>query len=131
MAIARQRRRRAGARRKPLAPHGAFGTRLAQLRKSASLTQSVLAARLGVSRRQIAYYESGNGRPPGALLGRLADLFHISTDALLGRGHRAAAPGLGSAVDARLKRIGRLGGGAASRLVATLDKFLASERSRR
>jgi len=59
--------------------------------KTATLTQSMLAARLKVSRRQIAYYESGQGRPPGALLAKLADLFQISTDSLLGR-RRPQAP---------------------------------------
>ena len=132
MAIARHRRGRAGGRRKHKAPHRAFGARFAQLRKSASLTQLGLAARLKVSRRQIAYYESGLGRPPGALLGKIADLFHTSTDALLGRRPAPAAPvSLGSAVDARLKRLARLSGGGTRRLVACLDRFLASERARR
>lgn len=132
MGIARHRRGRAGGGRKHKSPHGAFGARLAQLRKSASLTQSALATRLKVSRRQIAYYESGLGRPPGALLGRIADLFHTSTDALLGRRLAPAAPvSLGAAVDTRLRRVARLGGGGARRLVAHLDRFLASERARR
>ena len=132
MAIARHRRGRAGGRRIHKAPHRAFGARLAQLRKSASLTQLALATRLKVSRRQIAYYESGLGRPPGALLGRLADLFDTSTDALLGRRRAPAAPpSLGSAVDARLRRLARLGSGATRRLLAQLDRFLATERARR
>ncbi len=132
MAIARHRRGRAGSGRKLKAPHGAFGVRLAQLRKSASLTQAALASRLKVSRRQIAYYESGHGRPPGALLGRIADLFHTSTDALLGRRRASPAPlSLGSAVDARLRRLAPLGDGTVRRLLAHLDRFIASERARR
>ena len=132
MAIARQRRGRAGGGRKHTAPHRAFGARLAQLRKSASLTQLALAVRLQVSRRQIAYYESGLGRPPGALLGRIADLFHTSTDALLGRRRASHAPlSLGSAIDARLRRLARLGSAGTRRLVVHLDRFLASERARR
>ena len=132
MAIARHRRGRAGGGRKQKAPHRAFGARLARLRKSASLTQLALALRLKVSRRQIAYYESGLGRPPGALLARIADLFQTSTDALLGRRWAPHAPlSLGSAVDARLKRLARLGGAGTRRLLAHLDRFLASERARR
>jgi len=131
MAIARHRRDRAGGRRQPKAPHRAFGVRLAQLRKAASLTQLALAKRLKVSRRQIAYYESGLGRPPGALLGKIADLFHTSTDALLGRRRTPAAPlSLGPAIERRLKRVTGLGGGSIRRLVAHLDRFLASERAR-
>src|SRR5450631_363229 len=82
MASARQTRGKARGARREQAPHGAFGARLAALRASAALTQVGLAGRLGVSRRQIAYYESGHGRPPGALLGRIADLFRVSTDAV-------------------------------------------------
>ncbi len=125
-------RRRPKGNGKSKAPHAAFGARLATLRTSAALTQVGLAHRLGVSRRQIAYYESGQGRPPGALLGRLADQFKMSTDALLGR--RTSAPAelrLGRPVLSRLRAIERLGARVAPRLVATLDQFLATESRKR
>ena len=113
------------------AAHGDFGARLAGLRAAASLTQRELADRLGITRRQIAYYESGSGRPPGALLGVLADLFRVSTDVLLGRKLRTpAASRLSSAALARLQQIERMGGRVCRRLVATLDEFIVSERRR-
>jgi len=125
-------RRRARANGKSKAPHAAFGTRLATLRTTAALTQVGLARRLGVSRRQIAYYESGQGRPPGALLGRLADQFSMSTDALLGRRTtEPAALRLGRPVLTRLRAIERLGTRVGTRLVATLDQFIASESRKR
>jgi transcriptional regulator with XRE-family HTH domain len=105
-----------------------FGERLAALRSAAALTQRELAARLGVSRRQIAYYESGAGRPPGALLGLLADLFQVSTDALLGRAVAADAAGRLSRVAlGHLKRIERMGVDACRRLETTLERFVAEE----
>lgn len=111
--------------------HGAFGARLAALRGSAGLTQAGVAERVGVSRRQIAYYESGHGRPPGALLVLMADLFRISTDAMLGRHAPAASPAdVGGAVLRRLNAIVRLGPGARPRLLVTLDRFIAAERAR-
>jgi len=108
-----------------------FGERLAALRSAAALTQRELAARLGVSRRQIAYYESGAARPPGALLGLLADLFQVSTDALLGRAVAADAAGrLGRVALGHLKRIERMGVDACRRLETTLERFVAEERRR-
>ena len=125
-------RARTGRQAKPKAPHRDFGTRLAGLRTAASLTQRELADRVGVSRRQIAYYESGSGRPPGALLGVLADLFRVSTDVLLGRGvSRAPASRLSSVVLARLQQIERMGADVCRRLEASLEQFLVTERWRR
>ena len=113
-------------------PHGDFGARLAGLRTAASLTQRELADRLGVTRRQIAYYESGNGRPPGALLGLLADLFRVSTDVLLGRDvSKAPASRLSSAVLARLQQIERMGARVCRRLEAMLEQFILTEQWRK
>jgi transcriptional regulator with XRE-family HTH domain len=128
MAQARHKRARNRAARKAKAPHGAFGARLAGFRTAASLTQRELADRLGVTRRQIAYYESGSGRPPGALLGLLADLFRVSTDMLLGREvSPAPASRLSSAALTRLQQIERMGADVCRRLEATLEQFIVAE----
>ncbi len=117
---------------KPKAPHRDFGTRLAGFRSAASLTQRELADRLGVTRRQIAYYESGSGRPPGALLGLLADLFRVSTDVLLGREvSKAPASRLSSAALARLQQIERMGSDVCRRLESALEQFIVAEGWRR
>lgn len=130
MAQARHKRTRERALRKAKAkaPHGDFGARLAGFRTAASLTQRELADQLGVTRRQIAYYESGSGRPPGALLGLLADLFRVSTDVLLGRKvSKAPASRLSSAALARLQQIERMGADVCRRLEATLEQFIVAE----
>lgn len=128
MAQARDKWARKRAVRKAKAPHGAFGARLAGFRTAASLTQRELADRLGVTRRQIAYYESGSGRPPGALLGLLADLFRVSTDMLLGREmSKAPASRLSSAALARLQQIERMGADVCRRLEKTLEQFIIAE----
>ena len=125
-------RARSARRPKAKAAHGEFGARLAGFRTAASLTQRELADRLGVTRRQIAYYESGSGRPPGALLGVLADLFRVSTDVLLGRGvSRVPASRLSGAVLGYLQQIERMGADVCRRLEEALEQFVSVESGRR
>lgn len=119
-------------RRNARAPHEDFGARLASFRTAAALTQSELAERVGVSRRQIAYYESGTGRPPGALLSLLADLFEVSTDVLLGREvPKAPADRLSRALLVQLRRAERLGSDVCRRLEHVLEQFVAEEERKR
>lgn len=125
-------RRRAPPARAPKAPHEDFGTRLAALRQAAALTQSQLAERLGVSRRQIAYYESGTGRPPGALLALLADLFEVSTDVLLGRDlPKAPASRISRALLVQLQQAERMGSDVCRRLERVLQQFIIQEKRKR
>lgn len=134
-------RARAGSRRKTApkaapkvakAPHEDFGSRLAAFRTAAALTQSQLAERLGVSRRQIAYYESGTGRPPGALLALLADLFQVSTDVLLGREvTKAPASRISSALLGQLQQAERMGSDVCRRLERVLQQFIIEEKRKR
>jgi transcriptional regulator with XRE-family HTH domain len=134
-------RARTGSRRKSApkaapkvakAPHEDFGSRLAAFRTAAALTQSQLAERLGVSRRQIAYYESGTGRPPGALLALLADLFQVSTDVLLGRElAKAPASRISSALLVQLQQAERMGSDVCRRLERVLQQFIVEEKRKR
>jgi transcriptional regulator with XRE-family HTH domain len=123
-------RARGGARPKaPTTPHEDFGSRLAQLRTAAALTQSQLADMLGVSRRQIAYYESGTGRPPGALLALLADLFQVSTDVLLGREvTKAPANRISRALLVQLQQAEKMGSDVCRRLERVLQQFIVEEK---
>jgi transcriptional regulator with XRE-family HTH domain len=115
----------------PRTPHEDFGSRLAQLRTAAALTQSQLAEMLGVSRRQIAYYESGTGRPPGALLALLADLFQVSTDVLLGREvTKAPASRISRALLVQLQQAEKMGSDVCRRLERVLQQFIVEEKRR-
>lgn len=121
-----------GRARHARARHEDFGSRLAAFRNAAALTQSELARLVGVSRRQIAYYESGTGRPPGALLSLLADLFEVSTDVLLGREvPKAPADRLSRALLVQLRRAERLGADVCRRLEHVLEQFVAEEERKR
>lgn len=60
-------------------------TRLKSLRLSANLTQRQLAARMGISVSAVSSYELGNNNPPYDILISYADIFHVTTDFILGR----------------------------------------------
>ena len=61
-----------------------FGERLARLRKAKGLTQRQLAAQIGVSQRVVTYYENESSYPPVHLLPKLASIFGVRVEELLG-----------------------------------------------
>jgi transcriptional regulator with XRE-family HTH domain len=74
----------AGTARKKKSAEETFGERLARLRKARGYTQTELGELLGLSQRMMTYYEREGGRPPGKLLGRMAEVLGVSVDELLG-----------------------------------------------
>jgi transcriptional regulator with XRE-family HTH domain len=63
----------------------AFSSTFKKLRESRGWTQEEVAARLEVSRPSIAGYESKDRTPRKEMLSKIADLFDVSIDHLLGR----------------------------------------------
>jgi len=61
-----------------------FGVRLAEIRQRRGMTQIELGKLVGASNRVIAYYETKDAQPPGALLADLARALKVSSDELLG-----------------------------------------------
>lgn len=61
-----------------------FSNRLKELRTQAGLTQLQLAQRLGITKSVISFYELSERAPSPDVLIRLAKIFHVSTDYLLG-----------------------------------------------
>ena len=61
-----------------------FGYRVKTLRKRAGLTQKQLAERIWVSKAAISNYEMGERKPSLEIIVKLAKVFHVSTDYLLG-----------------------------------------------
>ena len=55
------------------------------LRMARGITQVELAHRLGVSKQSVSNWESNNIQPSIELLEKIADLFGVTTDYLLGR----------------------------------------------
>lgn len=62
-----------------------FCKTLKKLRKSHNMTQDELAEMLSLSRSAISLYETGRREPDYSILTKLADIFDVSVDYLLGR----------------------------------------------
>lgn len=67
-----------------------FSNNLKQYRKQKQLSQEQLAEQLGITTQAVSKWECGLSYPDIDLLPQLADLFHVSIDALL---RKAASPG--------------------------------------
>ncbi len=61
-----------------------FGARLKELRRKAGLTQSQLGDRIGLTKSVISFYEQQERTPSPAVIVRLSEVFHVTTDYLLG-----------------------------------------------
>jgi transcriptional regulator with XRE-family HTH domain len=61
-----------------------FGNTLKELRHNSGLTQKQLADRLWLSKATVSYYEQSVRYPSPEILVKLASVFHVSTDYLLG-----------------------------------------------
>lgn len=62
-----------------------FSSRLTQLRRNSGMTQREVAQYLSIDRSTYAYYETDKTRPDFETLCRMARMFRVSTDYLLGR----------------------------------------------
>ena len=62
-----------------------FAANVRALHEEANLTQKELADRMETTQRKVSYWESGKIEPDLASLWRLADLFCVSVDELIGR----------------------------------------------
>lgn len=65
-----------------------FGDKLKTLRTEAGMTQTELAKRLSITKSVVSYYELQERTPSPDVLIQLADIFHVTTDYLLGIEHK-------------------------------------------
>jgi transcriptional regulator with XRE-family HTH domain len=114
--------------RKKVEGETGFGERLAQLRKAAGFTQAELAAELGLTQRNIAYYEGETQHPPGSLLVQIAKALGVTTDELLGAIpiRRAGRPA-STRLQRRLSAIEKLEPKEKRQIMAFLDTFIERE----
>lgn len=61
-----------------------FGKKLKDLRTQSGMTQSQLAARVGVTKSVISFYELQERTPSPEVLIKFTDIFRVSADYLLG-----------------------------------------------
>ena len=64
-----------------------IGKNILELRKDRGVKQEDLAAELGVTAAAVSKWENGYTLPDLYMLCAIADYFHVTTDALLGRDH--------------------------------------------
>ena len=62
-----------------------FAERLKQLRRQRNISQQMLSIQLGVNQTTISCWEIANREPSYEMLARIADLFGVSADYLIGR----------------------------------------------
>lgn len=86
---------------------------LKSLRKQQKLTQADLAAQLGLTQQAIGRWETGASSPEPEMLVKLAELFDVSLDGLMGRGPLSplAAAGPTVAAEAMVPVIGTVRAG--------------------
>lgn len=90
----------------------AMGSRIAQARKTQTLTQQQVADQLGIPQQTYAHYEVGDVRVPASMLPLLGQILGLSPEELLGHptGSRKAKPKPGptSKLDQQIERIRQL-----------------------
>ena len=63
----------------------AFSERLKETRKKAGLTQEDVAKQLGITRPAYTQYETDKTQPSLEIAAKIADIFKVSLDYLIGR----------------------------------------------
>lgn len=66
-----------------------IGKRIKELRKARKMTQAEFAERLGVTTSAISSYENGTRLPSYEILIKIARIFRVSTDNLLGNSSKS------------------------------------------
>src|SRR6201992_1285531 len=85
-----------------------LGSRIAQLRKEAGLSQQAVADSLQIAQQTYANYEVARARPAVSMLPTLAQLFGISVDELLGLKNGAGKRGPTPLLKKQIERLNRL-----------------------
>ena len=102
-----------------------FGSRLAALRKAAGITQTALAAEIGISQRMMAYYEGPTAHPPANLLPAMATALGVTVDTLLGvEVSKRRAKATDTRLARRLHQIEKLNAADKRQVLQLIDAFI-------
>lgn len=85
-----------------------LGSRVAQLRQQAGLSQQAVADQIGVAQQTLAHYEVGRLRMPVSLLPKLAQIFGVPGDELLGLNSTTGKRGPTPKLQQQIERLHRL-----------------------
>lgn len=77
-----------------------FGNRLKQLRKNNNKTQEDISKILGISRGAYSHIENGRNEPDMETIVKLANIFEVSTDYLLGKSTNGLVDIIAAHIDA-------------------------------
>lgn len=66
-----------------------YGKKIAELRKKRGMNQESLASLLGITRASLSHYETDRREPDYEILTKMANLFRVSFDELMGRNQEA------------------------------------------
>ena len=104
-----------------------FGQRIADLRKRRGITQSDLAAALGLDQTAIASYEVGRRRVPLSLLPHLAQSLGVSAVELIEEASPSSKPGPTPKLQRQIEQVSQLPKGKQKFVSDFLDTLLAQE----
>ena len=85
--------------------HPLVGKKIKQMRLEADMTQKTLAERLGKSESAVRMWELGKSEPDIDTLRRVADLFGVATDDLLGKPSQKETSNLGTVLQGGIRMI--------------------------
>lgn len=105
-----------------------IGRRIAQLRRQQKLSQNELAIRTGVSRTIIGNYERSINTPSIDVLIRLARVFDVSVDFLIGEGELSSYD---KEVQKRIEDIERLDPDTKKHLFFLIDNVIQNFKTKR
>jgi len=116
--------------RPPTKPAPAFGGQLAALRKMRGWTQPQLAEKLGITLAALTHYERKAENPTAEFVAKVAKLFNVSVDSLLGHDVKPERkPGPPSQIEQRLTAVRKLPREKQKVVLQLLDSFLATSGS--
>ena len=105
-----------------------IGERIAQLRKEQKLSQDELAREVGVSRTIVGNYERGSNAPSIDVLLKLARVFHVTVDYLLGESELS---GIDKDLLQRIEGIEQLDEETRTHLLFLIDNVLQNHQARK
>ena len=106
-----------------------LGKRVADLRKKDPLTQVQLAAALDISQQLMASYEAGRRKIPVAMIPKLAKIFGVSAEELLGMREKPVKPGPTPKLQRQIEQINSLSRAKKLFVLEMIDAVIQREKS--
>ncbi|TVZ38016.1 DNA-binding XRE family transcriptional regulator [Alteromonadaceae bacterium 2753L.S.0a.02] len=106
-----------------------LGKRIAELRKEVGLTQVQLAEFLGISQQHMASFEAGRRKVSSSDIPKLAQLFAITTDELLGIAKAPAKRGPASTLQRQVEQVKNLPKNKQKFISEMLDALIKQQQS--